>query len=73
MRRPKTCGDDPVAPIEDSPSFAVVGGLTKREYFAALVLQGFAANPASVDAKRLDLVRDAVRVADDLIDALNAE
>lgn len=68
MRRPKTCGDDQVAPIEDSPRFAVCG-LTKREYFAALALQGlFAAKlPVSSNEK----ARLAVLAADQLIDALN--
>lgn len=43
-------------------------GLTKREYFAAMAMQGLLANP-NVPAKYV--VNDAVSYADDLITVLN--
>ncbi len=43
-------------------------GLTKREYFAALVLQGFLANDSALITSK---VRDAVKAADALIEELN--
>jgi hypothetical protein len=48
------------------------GGLTKREYFAALAMQGFLAHGINSDAA-LTLGRVAVDTADHLIDALNKE
>ncbi|PNW60048.1 UNVERIFIED_CONTAM: hypothetical protein BEN50_04870 [Euhalothece sp. KZN 001] len=45
-------------------------GLTKREYFAVMALQGLAANP---DPDDLDLPRSAVSLADELIEELNKE
>lgn len=44
-------------------------GITKREYFAAMALQGFCANP--VDATTEENAAIAVQQADALIDALN--
>lgn len=43
-----------------------VCGLTKREYFAGLALQGLLAN----DGKQLGVVESAVRIADKLLLAL---
>lgn len=52
-------------------------GLTKREYFAALAMQGFTATaPFQVDSvnKYIELrAVDAVHAADALIEALNKE
>lgn len=45
-------------------------GLTKRELFAAMALQGMLANPNITWAAR-DLTQDAVEVADLLIKRLN--
>lgn len=47
-------------------------GLTKREYFAALVLQGITANPAYQGQKQ-KACEEAVLTADALIDQLNKE
>ena len=44
-------------------------GLSKREYFAALAMQGF----CSSQVARRNLAREAVRYADLLIAALNEE
>lgn len=43
-------------------------GLTKREYFAAMALQGFLANDSALITSK---VRDAVKAADALIEELN--
>jgi len=50
-------------------------GLTKREYFAAMAMQGLLANGSDVDLTLPDstigISRDAVEYADALIAALN--
>lgn len=57
----------------------IQGGLTKREYFAAMAMQGsIAANyhssPGSINTQEAyDHARKAVMIADALIKALNAE
>ncbi|MCF8339745.1 MAG: hypothetical protein K9I82_02130 [Chitinophagaceae bacterium] len=43
-------------------------GLTKREYFAAMAMQGLLANDSSLITGK---VRDAVKAADALIEELN--
>ena len=48
---------------------AIDSGLTKREYFAALAMQGLLANPA-VDMLEIT-AKKAVKTADYLIKALN--
>lgn len=58
------------------PSFPKELGLTKREYFAAMAMQGILANPGLVDKdERIDspLSRAAVHFADKLIAALGGE
>lgn len=49
----------------------VGGGLTKRELFAALILQGLCANSANMDNSTGSDARVAVNAADQLIKALN--
>jgi hypothetical protein len=47
-------------------------GLSKREYFAAMALQGILANPATKDSDpSKDIAIDAVMLADRLIEQLN--
>ena len=46
-------------------------GLTKREYFAAMALQGLLADPTTIISKTV--TEDAVKLADHLIKALNNE
>lgn len=49
-------------------------GLTKREYFAAMAMQGILSNPHGGDDRDGDLIaRSAVAMADRLIEALNKE
>jgi len=47
-------------------------GLTKREYFAALILTGTSSNSAVNPTDAHHFAIDAVKTADALIDALNA-
>ena len=66
----KTDKDDPVFPITDTsipgqPCF----GLTKREYFAAMALQGICANDDLLLKGEIEKI--SVEIADDLILALN--
>lgn len=50
------------------------GGLTKREYFAALAIQGILVESKSLDTKNLKTMAGiAVETADALIEALNKE
>lgn len=51
----------------DSPN----KGLTKREYFAAMALQGLLANPSECPLS--GYANDAVNAADELIKRLNQE
>ena len=53
------------------------GGLTKREYFAAMAMQGILSGPVEllreIGNKGEGVAENAVKVADVLIEALNAE
>jgi hypothetical protein len=51
----------------DSPNT----GLTKREYFAAMAMQGIIANKDGLDIKIERIVESAVDTADALIEELN--
>ena len=57
---------DPVFPV---PIGQVPDGLTIREYYAGLMLQGMLANHER-EASFIGFARDAVRFADTLIEAL---
>jgi hypothetical protein len=46
-------------------------GLTKREYFASMALQGIISNKDGLDIKIERIVESAVDTADALIDELN--
>jgi hypothetical protein len=63
---------DPAFPIlrEENDVFL---GLTKREYFAAHILQGLCADPELGEVSALELSRKAVEFADYLITRLNKE
>ena len=54
--------------VEKNQTFGSTG-LTKREYFAAIALQGLLAS--DLDASVEDFATSAVKCADVLIDALN--
>jgi hypothetical protein len=80
----KTDPDSPIAPCLDTLEFRCTGGLTKREYFAALAMQGMVANPAIigpnptcgvayVNGSPETLAQMAVHQADALIVELNKQ
>ncbi len=60
----------PVTSYYDDQPVECSNGLTKREYFAALALQGLLANPACWE-DRAPMI--AVLCADRLIEALNGD
>jgi len=49
-------------------------GLTKREYFAAMAMQGIVSNHAMIDTTNWEwLSQESVKAADALINALNKQ
>ncbi|MBS5907830.1 MAG: hypothetical protein KIC84_11455 [Dysgonomonas mossii] len=48
-------------------------GLTKRELFAAMAMQGILANPEKIGGKDQELTQYSVMLADALINELNKE
>ena len=77
-----TNGNDPISPristqLDESserlvPVVSSHGGLTKREYFAAMAMQGLLAT-GTYHTNFEDAPSDARRYADELIEALNKE
>lgn len=70
----ETKKNDTAFPIYRENGYVESGrlGLTKREYFAAMAMQGiFASKNTEPDASMLDIVGDSVRIADLLIEKLN--
>lgn len=63
--------DSAAFPYLDSQGYLLEPGLTKRELFAAIALQGLLANGA--DGAIGDYATDAVKYADALIQELNEE
>jgi hypothetical protein len=64
----ETKANEPAYPNIQLPSLK---GLTKREYFAAMALQGIIANKDGLDIKIERIVKSAVDTADALIEELN--
>lgn len=65
---------DPAFPTHDyfdEKLTGVVPGLTKREYFAAMALQGLLANPTLAGNTAFDDAKAAVEIADALIARMN--
>lgn len=71
-------GSDPAFPValddfrdfEHHPAL----GLTKREYFAAIAMQGIVASSVTTEAYTISaMARDSVRLADALLAALENE
>ncbi len=76
MHKHTTLPDDPATGYGLSPTETNYGpwstdGLTKREHFAALALQGLLANP-DTPVIPVDVANNAIRYADALIAALNS-
>ena len=68
MENKKTHGDSPINTIEYNNNY-ISTGLTKREYFAAMAMQGFLS--CNTHDSIEDDVKYAVKSADALIDELN--
>ena len=63
--------DMPAFPVEEtSNSESLSFGLTKREYFAAMAMQGLLTNPANFGGKKELLIKKAVEAADALLEEL---
>lgn len=58
--------------IEGMGKISLLSGLTKREYFAAMAMQGSATKAMDYN-DLINMANDAVFVADCLINALNKE
>ena len=70
MEKKITNGDDPInMATTDSGHVGAVSGLTKREYFAAMALQGICAS--DVQDRLEHITEGSVIIADELIKALN--
>lgn len=68
----KNYGNEPINPILDSEGNGCLRGLTKREYFAAMAMQGIVSSPAMIDTINWEwLSEESVKLADALITALN--
>ena len=65
MENNETKANEPAYPNKFVP---ILYGLTKREYFASMALQGLLANDSALITSK---ARDAVQAADALIEILN--
>lgn len=62
------------SPYSSTPDSMITGGMTKREYFAAMAMQGVeASNPIEDPLTIKDVAKRSVKLADALIKALNEE
>ena len=68
-----TNGNDPINAITDLNAGPPTPGLSKREYFASLAMQGLCANAEIGTDPERTIAWLAVRQADALIEALNKE
>lgn len=67
MENKKTSANDSSFPVI-AENYIIDGGLTKREYFAAMAMQGLLANDSGLITSK---ARDAVQAAEALIEILN--
>jgi nitrogenase subunit NifH len=70
MENKETNPNEPINMVEYNNNY-ISTGLTKREYFAAMALQGIIANKDGLDIKIERIVESAVDTADALIEELN--
>lgn len=68
MENNQTKPNEPAYPNKFVP---ILYGLTKREYFAAMVMQSIIQNKDGLDIKIERIVESAVDIADALIEKLN--
>lgn len=59
--------------LDEDTNFSVVPGLTKREYFAAIALQGLLAGDVVKNLFPTEAACDALKYADALIEELNSD
>ena len=70
MENNETKPNDSASPIIVE-NYIVDGGLTKREYFAAMAMKGIITNKDGLDIKIERIAESAVDMADALIEELN--
>ena len=68
MKNKKTSANDSSFPVI-AENYIIDGGLTKREYFAAMALQGFI-NKYGVDCQEIH-IKQAIFIGDFFIEELN--
>lgn len=66
----KTYPNDPINQIQENAT-STFGGLSKREYFAALAMRSLLSNPANMGNNISEDAAMAVDAADALIEELN--
>ena len=71
MENNETNPNEPINIIYNSANVISTTGLTKREYFAAMAMQGIITNKDGLDIKIERIVESAVDTADALIEELN--
>ncbi len=67
-------GAKPINPIQDlnkHPSGLL--GLSKREYFAGLAMQGMCANPYMMEHHQKTMLKEAIDLADEILTQLSAD
>jgi hypothetical protein len=67
----RTKAKGPAFPLISSEGYIINSGLTKREYFAVMAMQGIIANKDGLDIKIERIVESAVNTADALIEELS--
>ena len=70
MENKETKPNEPIITLEYNNDYTSMG-LTKREYFAAIAMQGIISNKDGLDIKIERIVESAVDTADALIEELN--
>jgi|LakMenEpi03Aug12_release.lakeMendotaPanAssembly.Ray.scaffolds.fasta_scaffold3148771_1 hypothetical protein len=66
----RTKAKNPAFPLISDEGYVINAGLTKREYFALMAMQGIIANK-SAHKKTIEMITEsAVRLSDDLIEKL---
>ena len=67
----RTKAKGPAFPLISDEGYIINAGLNKREYFAAMALQGIIANKDGLDIEIKRIVESAVDTADALIEELS--
>jgi hypothetical protein len=67
----RTKAKNPAFPLINNEGYVINAGLTKREYFALMAMQGIIANKDGLDIKIERIVESSVNTADALIEQLS--